>query len=178
MILIGLGANLPTKKFGPPRAALGAALHAIEQKGIQIKQRAPWYKTAPVPISDQPWYVNGVAELTTDRSPSEVITILLELENSFGRVRTARYASRILDLDLLAYKDKVIIGTTTKDLTVPHPRMQGRSFVVLPLRNIAPVWCDPVSGLTINEIANKLPKDQQAHKMADAEGVFGTEWMV
>ena len=178
MILIGLGANLPTKKFGSPRAALGAALHAIEQKGIQIKQRAPWYKTAPVPISDQPWYVNGVAELTTDRSPSEVITILLELENSFGRVRTARYAPRILDLDLLAYKDKVIIGTTTKDLTVPHPRMQGRSFVVLPLRNIAPVWCDPVSGRTINEIANKLPKDQQAHKMADAEGVFGTEWMV
>jgi 7,8-dihydro-6-hydroxymethylpterin-pyrophosphokinase len=56
--------------------------------------------------------------------------------------------------------------------------MQGRSFVVLPLRNIAPVWCDPVSGRTINEIANKLPKDQQAHKMADAEGVFGTEWMV
>ena len=178
MILIGLGANLPTEKFGSPRAALGAALHAIEQKGIQIKQRAPWYQTAPVPISDQPWYVNGVAELTTDQSPSEVIAILLELENSFGRVRTARYAPRILDLDLLAYKDQIIIGTTPSDLTVPHPRMQGRSFVVLPLRNIAPVWCDPVSGLTINEIANQLPKDQQLHKMADAEGMFGTEWMV
>ena len=178
MILIGLGANLPTEKFGPPRAALGAALHAIEQKGIQIKQRAPWYQTAPVPISDQPWYVNGVAELTTDQSPSEVIAILLELENSFGRVRTARYAPRILDLDLLAYKDQIIIGTTPTDLTVPHPRMHGRSFVVLPLRNIAPVWCDPVSGLTINEIANQLPKDQQLHIMADAEGMFGTEWMV
>ena len=177
MILIGLGANLPTEKFGPPRAALGAALHAIEQKGIQIKQRAPWYQTAPVPISDQPWYVNGVAELTTDQSPSEVIAILLELENSFGRVRTARYAPRILDLDLLAYKDQIIIGTTPTDLTVPHPRMQGRSFVVLPLRNIAPVWCDPVSGLTISEIANQLPKDQQLYKMADAEGMFGTEWM-
>lgn len=176
MILIGLGANLPTEKFGPPRAALGAALHAIEQTGMQIKQRAPWYQTAPVPISDQPWYVNGVAELGTERSPSEIIAALLELENNFGRVRTARNAPRILDLDLLAYDDQIIIGSTPTDLTVPHPRMYGRSFVILPLRDIAPDWCDPVSGRTINGISNQLPKDQQAHKMVDAEGVFGTEW--
>ena len=176
MILIGLGANLSTKKFGPPRAALGAALQAIENSGIRIKQRAPWYQTAPVPISDQPWYVNGVAELETNLSPTVIISRLLEHEKNFGRVRIVPNAPRVLDLDLLAYNDQIITGCTHADLTLPHPRMPGRSFVILPLREIAPNWCDPVTGRTIDDIANHLPKDQQAHKMMDAKGVFGSEW--
>ena len=176
MILIGLGANLPTKQFGPPRAALGAALQAIENSGMRIKQRASWYQTAPVPISDQPWYVNGVAELETYLSPMAIIYALLELEKNFGRVRTVPNAPRILDLDLLAYNDEIITGSTPTDLTVPHPRVHGRSFVILPLREIAPNWCDPVTGRSIEDIAKHLPKDQQAHKMTDAKGVFGSEW--
>jgi 2-amino-4-hydroxy-6-hydroxymethyldihydropteridine diphosphokinase len=176
MILIGLGANLPTKKFGLPRAALGAALQAIENSGIRIKQRASWYKTAPVPISDQPWYINGVAELETHLSPTAIICALLELEKDFGRVRTVPNAPRILDLDLLAYNDQIITGTTPADITVPHPRAHERSFVILPLREIAPNWCDPVTGKTIDDIANHLPKEQQARKMTDAKGVFGSEW--
>jgi 2-amino-4-hydroxy-6-hydroxymethyldihydropteridine diphosphokinase len=176
MILIGLGANLPTKKFGPPRAALGAALQCIEQRGIRIKQRASWYQTAPVPISDQPWYVNGVAELETHLSPTAIIRLLLELEKTFGRVRVIPNAPRIIDLDLLAYNDEIITGSNPADLTIPHPRMLGRSFVILPLREIAPNWCDPITGHTIDDITNHLPKDQQALKMTDAKGVFGSEW--
>jgi 2-amino-4-hydroxy-6-hydroxymethyldihydropteridine diphosphokinase len=178
MILIGLGANLPTEKFGPPRAALGAALKSIENSGIRIKQRASWYQTAPVPISNQPWYVNGVAELETHLSPTAIICALLKLEKKFGRVRTVPNAPRILDLDLLAYNDKVITGSAPTDLTVPHPRVHGRSFVILPLREIAPNWSDPVTGRTIDSIVNHLPKDQQVHKMADAKGVFGGEWQI
>ena len=176
MILIGLGANLPTKKFGPPRAALGAALQAIENSGIRVKQRASWYQTAPVPISDQPWYVNSVAELETHLPPTDIISALLELEKKIGRVRTFPNEPRILDLDLLAYNDIIITGSAPTDLTIPHPRVHGRSFVILPLREIAPNWSDPVTGQTIDYIANHLPKDQQAHKMADAKGVFGSEW--
>ena len=176
MILIGLGANLPTDTYGPPRAALGAALQALEKQGVHVKQHASWYETAPVPVSDQPWYVNGVAEIETMLSPNGVINLLLKLENIFGRVRTIQNAPRILDLDLLTYNNLVITGADRTELTLPHPRMYGRAFVLLPLREIAPGWSDPVSGRSITELANDLPKDQQARKMSDAEGVFGTEW--
>ena len=63
MILIGLGANLPTGEYGPPRAALGVALDALNRSGNKLLRRSPWYESAPVPVSDQPWYVNGVAEI-------------------------------------------------------------------------------------------------------------------
>jgi 2-amino-4-hydroxy-6-hydroxymethyldihydropteridine diphosphokinase len=177
MILIGLGANLDTKKFGPPRAALGAALQEIEKSGMRIKQRSSWYQTAPVPASKQPWYVNSVAELETYLSPKAIICALLKLEKCFGRVRTVPNAPRILDLDLLAYNDLIIKGSTPKDLTVPHPRVNGRSFVIIPLLEIAPNWRDPVSGKTIANIAYQLPKGQQTHKMKDEKGVFGSEWL-
>ena len=100
-----------------------------------------------------------------------------ELEKKFGRVRTVPNAPRILDLDLLAYNDKVITGSAPTDLTVPHPRVNGRSFVIIPLLEIAPNWRDPVSGKTIANIAYQLPKGQQTHKMKDEKGVFGSEWL-
>ena len=178
MILIGLGANLATKKFGPPRAALGAALQEIEKGGMRIKRRSSWYQTGPVPISKQSWYVNGVAELETYLSPLDIICAFLELEKCFGRVRTVPNAPRILDLDLLTYNNLIIKGATPKDLTIPHPRLHGRSFVILPLLEIAPDWSDPLTGRSIGDIANHLPKDQQAHKMMDAKGVFGSEWQI
>ncbi len=176
MIIIGLGANLPTDTYGPPRAALGAALAALAADGFTIKQRSPWYESAPVPMSEQPWYVNGVCELMTDRSPDRVIQTLLELENRFGRVRSQQNAPRILDLDLLAYEDRIITGQTPAELSVPHPRMYQRAFVILPLQDIAPDWTDPVSGRSISDLAAALPKDQQTRKLEDANGVYGTEW--
>jgi len=176
MIIIGLGANLPTEAYGPPRAALGAALAAFEAGGLHIVQRAPWYESAPVPISDQPWYVNGVCEIKTDRSPAQVIDFLLDLENRFGRVRSQQNAPRILDLDLLAYNDQIITGQNRSDLSIPHPRMYERAFVILPLYDIAPQWTDPVSGRAIHDLVRALPKDQQTRKLEDAGGLFGTEW--
>lgn len=178
MILIGLGANLPTETYGPPRAALGAALAALDHDGLIVRQRAPWYESAPVPISDQPWYINGVCQIETELSAQAVVDYLLELENRFGRIRTVQNAPRILDLDLLAYDNQVLIGQNRAELTVPHPRMFERAFVILPLRDIAPDWRDPVSGRSVGELAKYLPKDQQTRQMQDANGVFGTEWQI
>lgn len=176
MILIGLGANLPTDAYGPPRAALGAALASFEAGGLRVKQRAPWYESAPVPRSDQPWYVNGVCEIMTDKSPGQVIDFLLDLENRFGRVRSQQNAPRILDLDLLAYHDQIITGQDRSELTIPHPRMYERAFVILPLYDIAPEWSDPVSGQSVSTLRDALPQDQQTRKLEDADGLFGTEW--
>ncbi len=176
MILIGLGANLPTETYGPPRATLGAALTLLQQRGVTVRNRAPWYESAPVPISDQPWYVNGVCEVLTDRSARDLVQVLLETELQIGRVRTVQNAPRIIDLDLLAYHQQIRRGDDRKDLSVPHPRMYRRAFVMLPLRDIQPGWRDPVSGRSVDEFICNLPDDQTARKMVDAPGVFGTEW--
>ncbi len=176
MILIGLGANLPTRTYGPPRATLGAALCLLEEQGYEVCERSPWYESAPVPISDQPWFVNGVCQINTREPAEKIIKVLLGLENRIGRVRTYQNAARIIDLDLLAYDNDIITANEDSDLSVPHPRMYGRSFVMLPLADIAPNWIDPVSGRHVNAIVADLSEEQVAKKMPDADGVHGTEW--
>lgn len=143
MILIALGANLATERYGPPEKGLGAALCALEDKGIRVVRRSRWYRSAPVPPSDQPWYVNGVAVIETDQSPAELLACLLEVERSFGRRRTERNEARVLDLDLLAYDERVEHDLSA-GLTLPHPRMHERAFVLSPLSEIAPDWSHPV----------------------------------
>lgn len=177
MILIGLGANLPTELFGTPRATLGAALCLFEEQGVSIQQRSPWYQSAPVPISNQPWFINGVCEIRCRHTASQLVKLLLEIETQIGRVRTVQNAARIIDLDLLVYNDVIISATDTDDLSVPHPRMYDRSFVLLPLRDIAPDWTDPISGKGLTYFVNNLDSDQRAEKMIDAQGFHGTEWL-
>ncbi len=142
MILIALGANLSTERYGPPEKGLDAALRALEGKGIRVMRRSRWYRSAPVPPSDQPWYVNGVAVIETDRSPAALLACLLEVERSFGRRRAERNEARVLDLDLLAYGER-IENDVGAGLTLPHPRIHERAFVLRPLSEIAPDWRHP-----------------------------------
>ncbi len=180
MILIGLGANLSSQQFGPPRATLGAALERLQTHGIEISRRSPWYRSAPVPVSDQPWYVNGVASVTTRLSADDLLETLLLIEAGMGRVRSEPNAPRILDLDLLAYNQLSIDKTTVGGVhvAVPHPRMTDRSFVMLPLADIAPTWRHPTLPMSLTEFIQALPSDQSTEPMADASGIFGTEWRI
>ena len=102
-ILIGLGANLPSPEHGPPVATLEAAVAALAARGLAIRARSRWWESAPVPISDQPWYVNGVVEVETALAPEALLALLHEVEAEFGRHRSVPNAPRVLDLDLLAY---------------------------------------------------------------------------
>lgn len=182
MVLIGIGANLPSPDYGPPRATCGAALSMLERGELSISARSPWYKSAPVPVSDQPWFVNGVVRVETTLDPQALMGLLLQTEEAIGRQRGERNAARILDLDLLAYGDLVWPGdggggkSGRGSVTVPHPRMNDRAFVLLPLRDIVPGWRHPVSGETVESLIRALPKGQQTEPIADADGVFGTEW--
>ncbi|MFQ6017721.1 MAG: 2-amino-4-hydroxy-6-hydroxymethyldihydropteridine diphosphokinase [Kiloniellaceae bacterium] len=160
MIFIGLGANLPSPRHGGPQAACEAALDALRRAGLRIKRRSRWYRSAPVPPSDQPWFINGVAEVATDLSPADLLALLHRTERDFGRVRRARNEPRIIDLDLLSYGDRVSAAGETPIL--PHPRLAERAFVVLPLAELAPDWRHPESGLTAAELARCLPPDQAA----------------
>ena len=119
MILIGLGANLPSPEHGPPQATLAAALDALAARGARVLRRSPWYESAPVPPSGQPWYVNAVAEVESRLSPPALLDALLAVEAGFGRTRGARNASRSVDLDLLDYGGLVTGRTRSRNCPIP-----------------------------------------------------------
>ena len=152
MILIALGANLPSR-FGDPPATLGAACAALVRRGVAVVARSRLYRTAPVPASDQPDYYNAVVAAETAQTPAPLLATLHAVEEAFGRVRTIVKAPRLLDLDLLAYDDVVTDG----NLVLPHPRLQDRAFVLHPLRDVAPGWTHPVTGRAIDALIDALP---------------------
>lgn len=154
VILIALGANLDHPRYGPPKATLEAALDALQESGVAIVARSRWYRSAPVPPSGQPWFVNAVASVATRLSPAELMAQLHAIEADFGRTRRRRDEARVLDLDLLAYGERV--SAPGESPVLPHPRLAGRAFVVLPLAEVAPDWCHPVSGLSALELAGRL----------------------
>ena len=158
MILIGLGANLPSTAFGSPKDTLEAALGMLKDEGISLECRSRWYSSPPVPPSDQAWYVNGVASVSSDLPPKPLLQALHRIEKHLGRVRRTRWESRIVDLDLLAYGNKVT-GTENNGVTVPHPRLHERLFVLLPLADISTTWRHPVLGLTVADMIANLSKD-------------------
>lgn len=176
MILIGIGGNLVSAVYGPPRATCGAALEALESRGTRIAARSRWYESAPVPISDQPWYVNAVVAVETALGPEDLIAELLAVEAVLGRERGELNAARIVDLDLVAYDDRILIGETREQPNVPHPRLAERAFVLLPLADIAPDWRHPATGQGLSDMISALPKDQACRPMTDADGLYGTEW--
>jgi len=173
-ILIGIGGNLPGP-YGPPRATLGAALEALERRGARVVGRSPWYESAPVPLSDQPWFVNGVAQLETEMKPPALLAAMLAAEQDLGRQRGVANAARTIDLDLLDFAGS-ISRKGDPDPILPHPRIAERAFVMLPLMDLVPDWRHPVTRVSIAEMAAALPVDQQIGKMPDADGLWGTEW--
>ena len=160
MIVIGLGANLPSPRYGDPQGACEAALDALDAAGIAVLRRSRWYRSAPVPASDQPWFVNAVAEVKTGLSAAELLDLLHRIEREMGRQRRFRDEARVIDLDLLIYGETVSGPRETPIL--PHPRLAERAFVVLPLAELDPQWRHPGTGQSLAEIARALPVDQRA----------------
>jgi 2-amino-4-hydroxy-6-hydroxymethyldihydropteridine diphosphokinase len=161
LIFVALGANLPSS-YGLPHETLAAAIAALGVAGMRVTARSSVWLTAPVPVSDQPWYHNAVVAVQTEQSPYALLETLQGIENEFGRVRTVRNAPRVIDLDLIAYNDNIL---DCPELIVPHPRMHQRGFVLLPLRELAPEWVHPVSKARLADMIAALPVDQQAKVM-------------
>jgi 2-amino-4-hydroxy-6-hydroxymethyldihydropteridine diphosphokinase len=163
-IFIGLGANLSSPRHGSPQETLTAALDRLAAPGLRVAARSPWYRSAPVPVSDQPWFVNGVARVETELLPAALLAVLHRIETEFGRVRSVANAARIIDLDLIAYGD--LVSAAGGVPVLPHPRMAGRAFVLLPLRDIAPGWRHPATGQSLAALIAALPPDQVAERIA------------
>ena len=159
MILVALGANLESPRFGPPRATLEAALEAMAARGLTILRRSSWYRSAPVPASDQPWFVNGVVAVRAPGSAGETLDLLHAIEADFGRERGVRDAARVLDLDLLAFDDQ--ISPPGAWPVLPHPRLAERAFVLHPLAECAPQWRHPVTGLAAAVLKARIPPGKE-----------------
>ena len=152
MILIALGANLPGPK-GPPAETLKAALARLEQLGVKILSVSSLYETPAWPDPAQPVFVNAVAAVQTALQPVELLALLHGVETDFGRLRSVPNASRTLDIDLLDHDGRVM----SQGLTLPHPRMAERSFVLAPLAEMAPGWRHPITGQGAAELLAGLP---------------------
>ena len=150
---IALGSNL-SSAWGSPDAALREAITRVTGLGT-LRAVSTFHETAPVGYLDQPSFQNAALLLETELEPAELMAALLEIERAMGRDRIATppKGPRIIDLDLLLIDGLVL---ATPDLTLPHPALAGRRFVLEPLAEIAPTMIDPASGKTVKEMLDRL----------------------
>jgi len=132
---------------------------------ISILRTSALYRTSPVGVTEQNWFINAAVVLHTRLAPQALLELMLEVEKSFGRVRTIKWGPRSLDLDIIFYED---LQLDLPELKVPHPLMSDRLFVLAPLAEIEPAWVHPALGLTVREMLNrilKLDHQQECHKL-------------
>jgi len=148
---IALGSNLASQ-YGDREANLREAVRRLGELG-EVKAVSSFYDTEPVGYLDQPRFLNGAAVFETSLDPSALMRALLEIERAMGRERVIAKGPRVIDLDLLLYGNRVM---NTAELTLPHPEMQSRRFVLEPLAEIAGEWVHPVLRVTVREMLGRL----------------------
>ena len=157
---IGLGSNL-----GDPIAELRGAVTELESRGVELRARSSLYRTEPVDALEQVWFVNAVAEIRFGGRPDELLQICLNVETARGRERTRRNQPRILDLDVLLLGDIVL---ASDELTVPHPRLHERRFVLEPMVQIAPDAIHPGLRKTMRDLLKECVDESKVVRLEEA----------
>lgn len=145
---IALGSNL-----GNLKKNLDTAIKNIKEQGIEVLAVSDYISTEPYGVTDQPKFLNAVIKVVTTLEPLALLRTILGIENKMGRVRKRHWGERNIDLDLILYEDVVMY---TEELKLPHPDMQNRDFVLVPMAQIAPDVVHPVFNKTMAELKNEL----------------------
>jgi len=156
---IGLGGNI-----GDPAATLRRAIELMDERGLgEVTRVSSFYRTQPVGMTDQPWFVNAAVVLETELGPDDLLAGLGGIESELGRpAGRKKDAPRVIDLDILMM-DLLVIRRP--GLEIPHPRMHERRFVLEPLSEIAPAAVHPETGKTVQEMLQSLPDPSAVEKM-------------
>ncbi len=148
--LIGIGSNLDL----PAENCLKAISILSKSKEVRVASQSSLYESEPIGNPDQPWFVNAAVEIQTNLNPEELLQYLLNIENQLGRIRKEKWGPRIIDLDILDYEGQIINSST---LTLPHPEMAQRRFVLEPLSEIAGATIHPLKNKTIADLLKEQP---------------------
>jgi len=149
LVYIAMGSNI-----GDRAAMLARGIEALNAAGVRVLRQSSFYASEPVDAPPQAWFLNAVVEAQTALMPRQLLRTLMGIEHALGRRRTIARGPRTLDLDILFYGSSVI---RAPDLEVPHPRMDGRRFVLAPLAELAPGLRHPVSHKTVSELLAEAP---------------------
>jgi 2-amino-4-hydroxy-6-hydroxymethyldihydropteridine diphosphokinase len=152
MILIALGSNI-IGPWGTPREAVQEAIHHLGRAPLNLIKASTLIETPPFGNVDQPNFVNAVAIIETKLSPEKLLEHLHEIETAAGRIRKQHWGPRTLDLDILDFNG---VTMNKQQLTLPHPGIAERSFVLSPIAEIAPQWRHPLTGLSAQSMIQKL----------------------
>jgi 2-amino-4-hydroxy-6-hydroxymethyldihydropteridine diphosphokinase len=146
-VFLGLGSNL-----GDPERQIERALGLLDIRSVRVDEISSLYRTEPVDAPADRWFLNGVARASCQLEPVELLEVLLTVEKEMGRQRREHHAPRTIDLDLLLVGDVVM---DVPRLTLPHPRLHLRRFVLVPLVEIAPHFVHPKLGVTTEELLSR-----------------------
>lgn len=152
---IAFGSNI-----GKREANIKNAFKLLEQK-MKVLKRSDLYETKPMYVEEQGWFLNGTAKVETKLTPDELLLFLKDIEKVLGRKSVERNGPRIIDLDILFYGSQIV---DRDNLHVPHPKMMERSFVLVPLAEIAPDFVHPVNRKTVSELLAQLEYDKSGIK--------------
>ena len=160
IVYLSLGSNL-----GDREANLRTAIEKLGEFG-NIAAISSFYETEPVEVTAQPWFVNCAVKLDTEKMPRQLISAILALEQSMGRQRKQQKGPRTIDIDVLLFGSSVI---EIPSLTIPHPHLHERRFVLEPLAEIAPDARHPIFKRSMRELRDALPPGQTVRKLSPAQ---------